>query len=100
MYGVIGSAIVVAGISVALMKRFNVKTIRNETIRLKEKEASRGYSTLIGGSIFGLGWGLLGACPGPIYSLIGAGITVIVAALVSAIAGAWAYGYLRPRLPH
>jgi len=50
--------------------------------------------------VFGLGWGLLGACPGPIYALIGSGLGVMLVALVSATAGAWVYGLLRPRLPH
>lgn len=50
--------------------------------------------------MFGLGWALLGACPGPIYALIGSGVTVLVVALASAVAGAWAYGHLRNRIPH
>ena len=100
MYGIIGSAVVVAGLSLVVLRRFGIRTIRGEAIRLKEKEPSRGYSTLLGGTVFGLGWGLLGACPGPIYALIGSGVTVILAALASAVVGAWTYGLLRPHLPH
>lgn len=100
MYGIIGSAIVVAALSVALIRLFDVKTISGEPIRIKPKEWNRGYSQLLGGTIFGTGWALLGACPGPIYALIGSGVTVMVVALLSAIAGAWAYGHLRPSIPH
>jgi len=100
MYGIIGSAIVVAALSVALIKRFDIRDIHGEPISIKEKEWVRGYSQLIGGTIFGLGWALLGACPGPLYALIGSGVTVMVVALLSAMAGAWAYGHLRPKLPH
>ncbi|NBC18922.1 MAG: YeeE/YedE family protein [Bacteroidetes bacterium] len=100
MYGIIGSAIVVAALSVALIKRFDIRDIHGEPISIKEKEWVRGYSQLIGGTIFGLGWALLGACPGPLYALIGSGVTVMVVALLSAIGGAWAYGHLRPKLPH
>ena len=100
MYGIIGLAVAVAAVSLALIKRFNVKTIRGEAITIKPKEYSRGYSQILGGTIFGAGWALLGACPGPLYALIGSGTTVILVTLLSAIAGAWIYGALRPRLPH
>jgi len=100
MYGILGSAIAVAAGSVLLIKRFNVKTVYGEPITIKQKAWSRGYSQIIGGTIFGLGWALLGACPGPLYALIGSGATVIAVALLSAVAGAWVYGTLRPRLPH
>ena len=100
MYGIIGSAIVVAALSVALIQRFDIRDIYGDPVSIKEKEWVRGYSQLIGGTIFGLGWALLGACPGPLYALIGSGVTVMVVALLSAIGGAWAYGHLRPKLPH
>jgi len=100
MYGVIGAAVVVAAVSVLLLKRFNVKTIRGEAIDIPPRDFERGYSQIIGGTIFGLGWALTGACPGPLYALVGNGITVIVVALLSAVAGAWAYGALQTRLPH
>lgn len=100
MYGILGSAIAVAAGSVLLIKRFNVKTTYGEPITIKQKAWSRGYSQIIGGTIFGLGWALLGACPGPLYALIGSGVTVMGVALLSAVAGTWVYGTLRPRLPH
>jgi len=100
MYGILGSAVVVAGASIALLRRLNVRTIRGEPIEISDKPFDRGANQLIGGIAFGLGWGLLGACPGPIYALIGAGSTPVVAALLSAMAGAWVYGHLKPYLPH
>ncbi len=98
MYGVIGTAVVVAAISIILIKRFNVKTIHGEAIHFTQKKFSKGQ--IIGGLIFGLGWALTGACPGPIFAQIGMGITVMIVVLLSAIAGTWVYGYFRVRLPH
>lgn len=101
MYGIIGSAVVVAAISVYLVKRYDVSTVRGEAIDIPPKKWGHiGYRYWIGGTFFGIGWALLGACPGPIFTLIGAGVTVIVIALASALAGTWTYTYLRPRLPH
>ena len=59
-----------------------------------------GVRYVTGGTIFGLGWALTGACPGPLVALIGSGVPVMIVALISALAGTWAYGLLRPRLPH
>ncbi|MFW2475419.1 MAG: DUF6691 family protein, partial [Sediminibacterium sp.] len=98
MYGVIGTAIVVAAISIALIKKFKVKTIHGEEIHFTPKKFNKGQ--IIGGLIFGLGWALTGACPGPIFAQIGMGITVMIVVLLSAIAGTWVYGYFRERLPH
>lgn len=100
MYGILGSGVMVAGVAFALLKRFRVKNIFGEPVEIRPKTWERGYAPAIGGTIFGLGWALLGACPGPLYALIGSGITVMVVALLSAVAGAWAYGALRPKLPH
>jgi uncharacterized membrane protein YedE/YeeE len=100
MYGILGSAVVVAGISLALLKRFGIKTVFGEAANIPPRDWERGRAQLFGGTIFGLGWALLGACPGPLYALIGSGVTVIVVALASAVAGVWVYGYLRPKLPH
>lgn len=101
MYGVIGSAVVVAAISVALIKRLEARQISGQEIEIVPKGmAGMNYRYWVGGTIFGLGWALTGACPGPIYALIGNGVTVMVVALVSALAGAWVYGFSRPRLPH
>lgn len=98
MYGVIGTAVVVAAISIALIKKFKVKTIHGEEIHFTPKKFNKGQ--IIGGLIFGLGWALTGACPGPIFAQIGMGITVMIVVLLSAIAGTWVYGYFRDRLPH
>jgi hypothetical protein len=100
MYGIIGSAVVVAGASIALLRRLNATTIRGEPISISDKPFERGINQIVGGTAFGLGWGLLGACPGPIYALIGAGVTPVVVALFSAMVGAWTYGHLKPYLPH
>lgn len=98
MYGIIGSAVVVGIISVWLIKKFHVKTIYGEPITIAPKKFSKGQ--IYGGLIFGFGWAITGACPGPLFAQIGAGATVIAVTLLSAIAGTWVYGYLRDRLPH
>ena len=98
MYGVIGSAVVVGAISVWLIKKFNVKTIHGETIELHPKKFNKGQ--VIGGLIFGFGWAITGACPGPLFALIGNGATVVIVVLLSAVAGTWVYGLLRDKLPH
>lgn len=100
MYGIIGSAVVVAALSVQAIKRLNVKTLAGEPITISPKVWGKGYRYWIGGIIFGLGWALLGACPGPMFALIGAGFPVILVALFSALLGTWTYAYLRPKLPH
>ena len=100
MYGIIGSAVAVAAASIWLLKHFGVRTISGEPVVIPSKELGSGTRYWLGGTIFGLGWALTGACPGPLFALIGAGHSVIVVVLVSAIAGTWLYGYLRPRLPH
>ncbi|MFI5450553.1 DUF6691 family protein [Pedobacter sp. UC225_61] len=98
MYGIIGSAVLVGMISVFLIKKFNIKTIYGETITFHPKKFNKGQ--IYGGLIFGLGWAITGACPGPLFAQIGTGATVIAVTLLSAIAGTWVYGYLRDKLPH
>lgn len=98
MYGIIGSAVVVGIISVWLIKKFNIKTIYGEPITISPKTFNKGQ--IYGGLIFGFGWALTGACPGPLFAQIGTGATVIAVTLLSAIAGTWVYGYLREKLPH
>lgn len=98
MYGVIGSAIVVGMISVFLIKRFNVKTIHGEKIDFPEKKFTKGQ--IFGGLVFGLGWAMTGACPGPIFAQIGTGLSIAFVVLISAIAGTWTYGFLREKLPN
>jgi uncharacterized membrane protein YedE/YeeE len=98
MYGVIGSAVVVGIISVWLIKKFRIKTIHGESIEFHPKKFNKGQ--VYGGLIFGLGWGLTGACPGPLFAQIGSGFLVVVVVLLSAVLGTWTYGYFRERLPH
>ena len=98
MYGIIGSAIVVAMISILLIKRFGIKTVNNEQIIIPEKKFH--WGNVYGGLIFGLGWAVTGACPGPLFAQIGSGFLVVIVTLISAIAGTWLYGLLRDKLPH
>ena len=98
MYGVIGSAVVVGILSVWIIKRFNIKTLYGEKIEFHTKIFNKGQ--VYGGLLFGLGWAITGACPGPLFAQIGTGATVIIVTLFSAIAGTWVYGYFREKLPH
>lgn len=100
MYGIIGSAVAVAASSVWLIKHLGVRTFGGEPIAIPPKALGSGTRYWLGGTIFGLGWALTGACPGPLFALIGAGNGVVVVVLASAVVGTWFYGYLRPRLPH
>ncbi len=98
MYGVIGSAVITGMISVFLIKKFNIKTIDGEPITFVRKKFNKGQ--VIGGLIFGFGWALTGACPGPLFAQLGTGVLVISVVILSAIAGTWVYGRFRDRLPH
>jgi len=98
MYGVIGSAVVTGIISVQIIKRFKVKTIHGEVIEIPGKVFRKGQ--VIGGFIFGLGWAITGACPGPIFAQIGSGYTVVLVTLISALAGTWVYGKFAQKLPN
>ena len=98
MFGVIGSAVVVGMLSVLLIKKFKIKTIYGEPIEFPEKKFNKGQ--IYGGLIFGFGWALTGACPGPLFAQIGTGVTVIIVSLFSAITGTWVYGKFREKLPH
>lgn len=98
MYGVIGSAVVVGVISVWIIKKFKIKTIYGEPIVFVTKKFNKGQ--VYGGLLFGLGWAVTGACPGPLFAQIGTGATVIFITLLSAVAGTWVYGKFRNRLPH
>ncbi len=98
MYGVIGTAVVVATISTLVIKKFKIKTIHGESVVFTERPFDKG--NIIGGLCFGFGWALTGACPGPMYGLIGSGFLVFIVALLSAIAGTYVYGLLRNKLPH
>ena len=98
MYGIIGSAIFVGMISILIIKSFNIKSISGEPIVIPQKQFS--WGNIIGGLIFGLGWAITGACPGPLYALFGSGIWVIGITLLSAIFGVWVYGLVQDKLPH
>ncbi|MBZ4191653.1 YeeE/YedE family protein [Niabella sp. 3A5MI-3] len=98
MYGIIGSAVITGIISIWVIKKFNIKTIYGEPITISPKTFNKGQ--IYGGLIFGLGWAMTGACPGPIFAQIGTGSTVILVTLLSAVAGTWVYGWLREKLPH
>ncbi len=100
MYGIIGSAILVAGLSLQLIRRVGARSLDGQPIVIPPKAMGRGTRYWLGGSMFGLGWALVGACPGPLFALLGAGVGVMIIPLLSAVAGTWCYGALRPRLPH
>lgn len=99
MYGIIGSAVVVGMISVFLIRKFKMKTVSGEEIVINPKPKQY-KAHLFGGIMFGLGWALTGACPGPMYVLIGAGFYPMTIALISAIAGTAVYGLVKDKLPH
>lgn len=99
MYGIIGTAVVLGVIIVAVIKRFKIKSFYGEPIVFDPKEKRvKGY--LFGGLIFGLGWGLAGACPGPMFTLVGAGYVPILVVIAAAVLGTFVYGLLRDKLPH
>ncbi|MGB1270185.1 MAG: DUF6691 family protein [Flavobacteriaceae bacterium] len=99
MYGIIGSAVGLGVLSVGLLKRFNAKNIMGNQIIFSNKDRSL-FRYLIGGILFGLGWALSGACPGPMFTLFGAGFLPILISIIGALLGTWAYGLLKDKLPH
>ncbi|MDR8393747.1 YeeE/YedE family protein [Aliifodinibius sp. S!AR15-10] len=100
MYGIIGLGILVAMISIQIIKKMNVKDIEGNPVTIPPKDHKQVTRYLVGGSLFGLGWALTGACPGPLFTLTGAGYGIILVPIASAILGTWTYGVLRPKLPH
>jgi uncharacterized membrane protein YedE/YeeE len=98
MYGVIGTAVVVGIISVFIIKKYNIKTFGGDPITFEDKRFDKGQ--IIGGLLFGIGWAITGACPGPLFAQIGSGFGVVSITLLSAIAGTWVYGKFDKRLPH
>ena len=100
MYGIIGLAVIVGIISVQIIKRNNMKDAQGKPISIPPKDASQVKRYIIGGSMFGLGWALLGACPGPMFALLGSGLTIMVVPIFAALAGTYTYGLLRDKLPH
>jgi uncharacterized protein len=98
MYGVIGTAILVGMLSVYLIKKYNIKTFSGKPITFEKKDFNKGQ--IFGGLIFGIGWAITGACPGPLFAQIGSGFVVVIITLVSAIFGTYTYGVLKDKLPH
>lgn len=98
MYGIIGSAIVVGISSVWLLKKFKIHALNGDPIVIPTKTFNKG--NIFGGIIFGMGWALAGACPGPLYALIGAGYSVVLVVFISALFGTWVYSALKNKLPH
>ena len=98
MFGVIGSAVAVGALSVFLIKKLKIKSIQGEEILLPEKTFNKGQ--IYGGLLFGFGWAMTGACPGPLFAQLGYGATTIIVTILSAIAGTWVYGKFREQLPH
>ncbi len=99
MYGIIGSALALGILGTWLIKKYKVKSMDGEPIKISPKD--KGFSRyLYGGILFGLGWALAGSCPGPIYTLIGAGYGSMLVVLLGALLGTYIYGLLRDRLPH
>ena len=99
MYGVIGTAVVTGVLVTQLLKRKPIKSLDNKPITFKDKDfLPKKY--LIGGTLFGLGWALTGACPGPMFALLGAGYYAVLIPIIFAILGTLAYGVLKDKLPH
>ena len=98
MYGIFMTAIPTAALGIFLLKKFKIKTFDNEAIQVPKKKFHMGY--IYGSLLFGIGWGLTSACPGPIYAQIGSGLSIAVITLISALAGTWVYSYFKTKLPH
>ncbi len=99
MYGIIGTAVVLGAIMFAIIKKVNGKTINGDQISFNDKAMSI-PRYLFGGTIFGLGWAMTGACPGPMFTLLGHGAWTILLVILSSVAGTYLYGALRSKLPH
>jgi uncharacterized membrane protein YedE/YeeE len=99
MYGIMGLAVMVGAISVVLIRKLGLKSAAGETIDLTPKAFNK-VGNITGGILFGFGWALTGACPGPFYALLGAGYWTILVPLIGALLGVICYGVLKPRLPH
>ncbi len=99
MYGIIGTAVGLGVIVVQIIKRKKLKGYNGNPITFADKE-KRKYSYILGGIFFGLGWALAGACPGPMFTLLGSGYLSLIIVILSGIAGTFVYGLLRDKLPH
>ena len=99
MYGIIGSAIITGVLGNLVIKKLKIKDFNNNRIQYNNKENTiKRY--IVGGSIFGLGWALVGACPGPMFVLFGAGFYSVLIIILSAVLGTFTYGLLKDKLPH
>lgn len=99
MYGIMGAALTLSVIAVLWIKKNNIKDASGQPIVFHDKTKSF-YRYAIGGTIFGLGWALGGACPGPMFALVGAGIFPMLIAIFGALLGTWFYGLIKDKLPH
>ena len=99
MYGIIGTAVVLGAIGIQIMKRSGMKTLTGTLVEYRPMQL-RPTRHLLSGSIFGLGWALVGACPGPMYVLLGNGYWIVGVLLISAVLGTFVYGLVRDKLPH
>ena len=100
MYGIIGSAVLTAFVALVAIKRLGLRDPSGKPVGPEPKRLGSGVRYVVGGLIFGLGWSMTGACPGPLVALVGAGMPVMLVAILSALLGTWTYGAFRPRLPH
>lgn len=98
MYGVIGSAVATGMVSLWVIRTFKIRTLAGEEVVVPTKKFT--WGNVYGGLLFGLGWALTGACPGPLFAQIGTGAVVVIVTLLSAVAGTWCYGLIRDKLPH
>jgi uncharacterized membrane protein YedE/YeeE len=99
MYGIIGTAVVLGTVAVYLIKRFKIKESQGNAIVIPDKDKSW-IKYILGGLIFGLGWALTGACPGPMFVNIGYGFVTMIIVVIGALSGTYLYGLLKSRLPH
>ena len=100
MFGILGTAVMTAGLSFLVLRRLEARALSGEKVHVPEREMGRGYRYILGGTVFGMGWALTGACPGPLFVLLGSGASVFVVTILSALFGTWLYAWLRPKLPH
>jgi uncharacterized protein len=100
MYGIIGAAVVTAALALLIIKRLAMRAPDGRPLGVAPKTLGSGVRYVAGGSLFGLGWAMTGACPGPLVALVGAGVPVMAVAVLSALVGTWTYASVRPKLPH
>ncbi len=99
MYGIIGSAVVLGAISILIIKKRKLKDIKGEEIHIAPKKLTI-FANLAGGTIFGFGWAMTGACPGPMFALVGSGSLLFVLVILMATLGTFVYGLIKHKLPH